>query len=206
MLMGEWLGRYSRRRDTLNGTYGRLADAPGVKAVLARQQTLDAEETMLPEWDPAMQAMIDLCYQNNANGLDVKSPVQPHRYGPSLRRLWSEAKRKGNTDDAAWDHVVAWARRRPAALQAEDQRKKKGLAYAALALGEHLARETTWLATRDVAYPWAANVNGECWRVRINDFPDDFMYSLAIDGRVVGDFHDWPEIWRRASNLLESKC
>ena len=42
-----------------------------------------------------------------------------------------------------------------------------------------------------------AQVDGEVWRVRLNDFPDDLMYSLLIDGQVVGSFHDWPETWSR---------
>jgi hypothetical protein len=40
---------------------------------------------------------------------------------------------------------------------------------------------------------WAAEVGGDSWRVRINDFPDELMYSLMIGSENAGDFHDWPE-------------
>jgi hypothetical protein len=42
----------------------------------------------------------------------------------------------------------------------------------------------------------------EIWRIRINDFPDELMYSLMIGGENAGDFHfhDWPETWRRSDD------
>ena len=46
-------------------------------------------------------------------------------------------------------------------------------------------------------------MDGQRWEVRINDFPEEYMYSLLIDGTVVGDFHDWPEAWDRGSAKLE---
>ena len=65
------------------------------------------------------------------------------------------------------------------------------------ALGEQLAREVTWDDTGHVNFPWSAHVDGQRWRVRLNDFPDEIMYSLEIDGTVVGDFNDWPRQWTR---------
>jgi hypothetical protein len=55
----------------------------------------------------------------------------------------------------------------------------------------------TWVAADDLDYPWAAEVDGDRWQAHLNDFPDDFMYSLVIGGADVGSFHDWPETWRR---------
>jgi hypothetical protein len=40
-------------------------------------------------------------------------------------------------------------------------------------------------------------VDGKDWRVRLNDFPDDFMYSLVIEGTTIHNFHDWPAAWLR---------
>ena len=64
-------------------------------------------------------------------------------------------------------------------------------------MGAFLARELSWDTTDDLEYPWATEVEEEHWQIRLNDFPDDFMYSLVIDARDVGNFHDWPETWQR---------
>jgi len=41
----------------------------------------------------------------------------------------------------------------------------------------------------------------------VNDFPDELMRSLIVSGEKAGDFHDWPETWRRlvgASRVLDN--
>lgn len=199
ILFSEWLGRYSRRLDTLTGNYGRLADVPALAALAARQRARDAANKTVLDLDPDVRDMINLSLHHchMANRVDASSLDQPHSHGPSLRQLWAEAKERGAPDDAAWQTVIAWARHRPAVWAVEDRRKKKGLVYATPELGQALAQELVWTATADLDYPWAAEVKGARWQIRLNDFPDEIMYSLVIDGVVLGDFHDWPETWRR---------
>jgi hypothetical protein len=36
----------------------------------------------------------------------------------------------------------------------------------------------------------AAEVDGNSWRVRIKNFPDELMYSLMVGSENAGDFHD----------------
>jgi hypothetical protein len=196
-LFAEWLGRYGRRRDAISGAGCVLADVAGQQALLARQRARDAEAKGLPQWDPEIRSLIDLCMQNSLNRLDVNSLEKPHSYGPSLRWLWAEAKRHDRSDQDAWQSIVAWARHRPAVWELEDRRKEKGLAHTVAALGEYLARAITWSGSDDPEHPWTAEVAGQRWRVRINDFPDDLMYSLVIGDTVIGDFHDWLETWQR---------
>jgi hypothetical protein len=43
-------------------------------------------------------------------------------------------------------------------------------------------------------------VDGNSWRVRINDFPDELTYNLMIGSENAGDFHDWPGTWQRSSD------
>lgn len=120
-----------------------------------------------------------------------------HGYGPWLRRLWAEAKNRGADDTEAWAAIRDWARHRPAVWEAEDKRKKKGAAYSAPALGEHLARALTWTSSGDVFHTWVAEVDGQRRRVGLNDFPDDLMYTLVVGDDEIGSFHDWPEAWKR---------
>jgi uncharacterized protein YjaG (DUF416 family) len=197
MVFAEWSGRYMRRRDTINGNYGQLADTAAHQALVARQRALDGAETTIPEWDPELGEAIEMALQNRFNGFDVTSPDQPHGYGPSLRALWKEGRQLGQPASEAWRQIIAWGRHRPAAWEAEDRRKKRGLAHTTPDLGALSARELTWSPTGDPEHPWATEVEGERWQVRLNDFPDDFMYSLLIGGVNVGDFHDWPETWQR---------
>ena len=65
------------------------------------------------------------------------------------------------------------------------------------ALAPYLSREVAWSPTGGVHHPWAAVVAGVEWRVRLNDFPDEIMYALVVDGAPLGDFHDRPSRWRR---------
>jgi hypothetical protein len=46
-------------------------------------------------------------------------------------------------------------------------------------------------------YPYEARVEGHQWLLGINDFPDEPLYSLYVDGRRVEDFSDWPNAWVR---------
>jgi uncharacterized protein YjaG (DUF416 family) len=200
-LISAWGGRYGRRKQFISGTMGQLADAHAQRALVARNKARDAAVPDAADWPEDVRFMLDLSYANSAGTFDVRSPDASHGYGPSLRRLWVEARRRGaTTNTAIIDALDAWGRHRPASWDGEDRRRKKSSpeARAAAALGEKLTREVAWDDTGDVDFPWSAQVDGARWRVRINDFPDEPMYSLEIEGEVVGDFHDWPEQWGRA--------
>jgi hypothetical protein len=94
----------------------------------------------------------------------------------------------GFGDAEAWAHIRDWAIRSP--------RLAKPPAAAA-ALAERLGRAARWSKTSDLDHPWTAGEPGEVWRIRLNDFPEDCMYGLEVDGAVLGDFNDWPEAWQR---------
>ena len=54
-----------------------------------------------------------------------------------------------------------------------------------------------WEETDEVDYPYRAAVDGVKWKIRINDFPDEPLFSLIRDERHIADFDDWPSHWRR---------
>jgi len=141
---------------------------------------------------------LELCLKNNSQlrVLDAASVETPHCYGPSLRCLWLEGKRHGKSDLDVWKYIRAWASHRSAAWENEDHRKKKGLAHQV----PEFARPLSWNLTGDPFHPWATEDGGTIWHVRINDFPDELMYSLIIGNENAGDFHDWPETWHRPSD------
>lgn len=42
-----------------------------------------------------------------------------------------------------------------------------------------------------------AKVDGTNWAIRMNDFPEEPLYSLLIDGIVIIHFDNWPNFWKR---------
>jgi hypothetical protein len=60
-----------------------------------------------------------------------------------------------------------------------------------------LAVRVEWLETGDPLSPYAATVNGERWALRINDFPDEPLWTLLVDGRAILDIDDFPAAWLR---------
>src|SRR5262249_32929015 len=152
----------------------------------------DMTVTALPDWTPFMVQMMNMSLKNTSQigdgRLDVSTMDQPHSYGPSLRWLWAEAKQLGKSAPDSWDHILTWGRQRPACWDRPS---------AVPVLAGQLSRAIAWQENDDRDYPWSAVADGKRWQVRLNDFPDDFMYTLVIAGAVAGDFHDWPEHWQR---------
>jgi uncharacterized protein YjaG (DUF416 family) len=193
--IGEWAGRYTRRKAAIEENH--MGDVVAHDALLVRNAAHDAAVQGDTGWDQKVRFWIDTCYGNRYAGFDVDAAEKPHRYGPSLRGLWIERKRTEAAEADLWKSLLDWGRHRPPAWEEEDRRKKKGLAYVAPELAERLTRKLSWRATNDVDHPWTTEDAGETWRVRINDFPDDFMYTLIINDAVIGSFHDWPKSWDR---------
>jgi hypothetical protein len=53
----------------------------------------------------------------------------------------------------------------------------------------------TWEDTGDSVVPYRAQVANHIFTVRINDFPDEPLYSLLIDDQEIADLEDWPTAW-----------
>ncbi len=58
-------------------------------------------------------------------------------------------------------------------------------------------QRVTWQRTADANFPLAARVGEQRWVLRVNDFPDEPLYTLFVDGRKVMDVEDWPSGWTR---------
>jgi hypothetical protein len=85
-------------------------------------------------------------------------------------------------------------------------------ALACGACGSHQVRDTlanNWSDFPDLQrpIPWQtatggqphivfeAQVDGAHWTVRVNDFPDEPLCTLLVNGREVIHFDDWPAFW-----------
>ena len=69
---------------------------------------------------------------------------------------------------------------------------------------KELSRSVTWEDSADVRLPYRATVDGACWQVQHNEFPEEpFPYSLLVDSEIIGGFIDWPEGWNKPPGKSE---
>lgn len=66
-----------------------------------------------------------------------------------------------------------------------------------LSLASCLKQPLTWTRTDRAEFPYRVEINGQDWQIRINNFPEEELYTLLIQGQVVGSFDDWPNHWQR---------
>jgi phosphatidylinositol kinase/protein kinase (PI-3 family) len=48
----------------------------------------------------------------------------------------------------------------------------------------------------DVNYPFISIVDGEEWKLRLNDFPEEYLYTLIVNDKAIFSFNDLPETWK----------
>jgi hypothetical protein len=61
----------------------------------------------------------------------------------------------------------------------------------------YLAKNIVWKRTADPRYPFAAEFEDEKWVIRLNDFPDEHLYTLIVNGKEVISFDNWSAKWSR---------
>jgi hypothetical protein len=54
-----------------------------------------------------------------------------------------------------------------------------------------------WVRTKSAEFPFELRSDGQLWRIRINDFPDEPMYTLFIEHEEIESFDDWPISWKK---------
>ena len=58
-------------------------------------------------------------------------------------------------------------------------------------------RKIQWMLTGNPQAPYTAPVDGTEWRIQVNDFPAEALYTLLIDNQPIGDLEEWPAAWQR---------
>ena len=60
-----------------------------------------------------------------------------------------------------------------------------------------LSTEIMWERTGNVDFPYVNEENEDAEMViRLNDFPDEPLFSLIVANQLVCSFNDWPEPWK----------
>ncbi len=61
----------------------------------------------------------------------------------------------------------------------------------------YLEEKVSWRRGPDPNYPYEAEINGDKLVVRLNDFPDESLYTLLVNDEEAAKFDDWPSQWQR---------
>jgi len=69
-------------------------------------------------------------------------------------------------------------------------------------LDDCLNSGVTWSKTNDPTALCGAHVGAETWIVRVNDFPEEHLYTLYVNDEELGSFDEWPRRWSRAEEAL----
>lgn len=62
---------------------------------------------------------------------------------------------------------------------------------------DYFGLKLKWIKTDDPEYPYQIQYNEHNLQIKLNDFPDEVLYTLLVDGVSIKDFDDWPSSWKR---------
>jgi len=177
-----WNRRYAARHNVLqgrsDGTGWILADTIARDILVERNRLRDAAVPQLPEWKPEETKYVQE-YLTRETDPCVASLSDLCDCGPSIRMLWSEAKQQGLPDLEAFLYIVKWAHHRPVVWDQDDLRKKRGSPKSDPKVSSRLKKPMEWHRAEDLSIPWTSESEGEIWQIRLNDYPDEWMYSTA---------------------------
>lgn len=69
-----------------------------------------------------------------------------------------------------------------------------------VSLDDRLKKNVKWLRTNDPTALWRSKVGAETWAVRVNDFPEEHLYTLFVNDEDLGNFDEWPGQWSRVED------
>jgi hypothetical protein len=72
-------------------------------------------------------------------------------------------------------------------------------------LEECLNAKIKWSRTKDPTAMWRAQLGTQTWTVRVNDFPEEHLYTLFVDDKELGNFNEWPRQWSRAEERSKDR-
>ncbi len=54
-----------------------------------------------------------------------------------------------------------------------------------------------WQKNGEAKYPYKASLNGQTLKLRINNFPEENLYTLLENEKEITDFDDFPINWKK---------
>jgi hypothetical protein len=67
---------------------------------------------------------------------------------------------------------------------------------------EYRGKQLLWKELQGApgGYIFQTNVESMLWKIRLNDFPDEPLYTLVVNGEDVVHFNEWPKEWGKEEN------
>ncbi|MGL1901294.1 MAG: hypothetical protein OCC49_04090 [Fibrobacterales bacterium] len=61
-----------------------------------------------------------------------------------------------------------------------------------------LQKDPKWKnTTQEKGIVYSALCSGINWNIRMNNFPDEPVYTLIVDDEEIIHFDEWPEFWKK---------
>ncbi len=62
---------------------------------------------------------------------------------------------------------------------------------------EYFAKNIQWEKGKDAVYPFCAKVENQDWQIKVNDYPEQEMFTLIINDKEIINFNNWPKNWHK---------
>jgi hypothetical protein len=191
-LVSSWVVGYGHRSDAIL----RIDDVPARDLLIARHRARNARYTKLPKM-PAIHRSYATSIVADRPHLDVSNLVDIPGCGRSFLALWTEAQDEGLLPKQTMARFRQWELARPAAWNRRDAIDPR--------VARLLKNRLTWRSTGDDAFPWDISEPRSRLQIRLNDYPDEWMYTLFRNAKPLGDFHDWPSTWERSESPTQAE-
>lgn len=191
-----WSDACARRASHEPGTPDRARLVDAREAVADAVAALDALLALIPEGQATVPE--DAFVTVAGRAILAEDPARFQRTSLAARRAhlvaegYAIRRRMGELANPAFhartatlaDTLVATMRTAPSPVPPDGMR--------------HSLRAVRFETTEDPRHPYATEVDGTRWTVRLNEFPEEpSLYTLFVDGVVAEELMDWPAVWHR---------
>jgi hypothetical protein len=150
--------------------------------------------------DPPHGLLHPAKYYSNIRCVDADHP----EYGPLLQWFVRESEKQDLDEAGMLQLILDWSLRMPAQMREFERRQAPSTQRAdnrPNVLIPFLQREVRCHQSRDLDNPWTADVQNHRWTLRLNDYPDDFLYTLIAEDEPIASFNDFPRNWKRSAAM-----
>lgn len=70
---------------------------------------------------------------------------------------------------------------------------------------KYFRKQLDWYKTEDLEFPYETDFEGDSLKIRLNNFPDEHLYTLFVNEKESGDFDDWIENWTKTGRRFSGR-